>query len=235
VKKTAGLLLCVVCFSIFAAAQDSSIIYKKGVLSKGTVEYYGNKYDCSVIEFDAPPDVVEDAIKEMMSKRGHKPTNKKGFLVYRNVVLRRTEIKDAVDVYADIEPKSRNEKNKSIVSLIITVPGAIPDKRIEKSEAAAIATINLAGAGSVLLSDMEEDVSFAAHSNDISMQQEMVLKTEKELNYLVKDSIDLQKRLEKLQLDIAENGKAQSAAKQKLLEETTRLEMMKARKLEKKN
>jgi len=119
--------------------------------------------------------------------------------------------------------------------MIITVPGAIPEKRIEKNQAASVATISLAGAGSVLLSDMEEDVSIAAHSNDISMQQELVLKTEKEVNYLVKDSIDLQKKLEKLQLDIAENGKAQSAAKQKLLEENTRLEMMKARKLEKKN
>jgi len=235
VKKIAFLLICCVATVFSATAQDSSIIFKKGVLSKGTVEYFGNKYDCSVIEFDAPPNVVEDAIKEMMSKRGHKASTKKGFLVYKNVLLRRTEIKDPVDVYAEIEQKSRSEKNKSIVSMIITVPGAIPEKRIEKNQAAAVATISLAGAGSVLLSDMEEDVSIAAHSNDISMQQELVLKTEKEVNYLVKDSIDLQKKLEKLQLDIAENGKAQSSAKQKLLEETTRLEMMKARKLEKKN
>lgn len=219
----------------FISAQDSSIIYKHGKISKGKVQYYGNNYDCSVIEFDAPPGVVEDAIKEMMSKRGHKSSSKKGFLVYKNVVLRRTELKDPVDVYAQIDSKSRSEKQKTLVSMLITVPGAIPDRRIEKNEAAGIATIGLTGAGSLLLSDMEEDVSLAAHSNDITTQQELISQTEKELNYLAKDSIDLQKRLMKLQQDIAENGKAQSAAKQKLLEETTRLEMMKARKLEKKN
>ncbi len=234
VKKIAFPLICSVVISFFSVAQDSSIIYKTGVVSKGTVEFYGNKYACSVIEFDAPPHVVEDAIKEMMSKRGYKATEKKGLLIYKNVVLRRTEINDAMDIYATVDSKSRSEKSKSKVSVIMTTAGAIPDKKIEKPEAASVATISIA-AGSALLSDLEEEVSLAAHAHHIELQQALILKTEKDLNYLVKDSIDFQQRLENLKLDMEQNGKAQTAAKQKLLEATNRLDMLKARKLEKKN
>jgi hypothetical protein len=235
VKNIALLLIFVFTCSVFSVAQDSAIIYKTGMLSKGKVTFYGNKYEGSIIEFDAPAKVVEEAIKEMMSKRGYKPTEKKDFLIYKNVLLRNTEIKDAVDVYASVEAKSRSEKNKTLVSIIITQPGAIPENKMEKTDAAAVATMGISGVGVSLLSDMEEDVSIAAHNNEVALQQALIVKTERDLNYLVKDSIDFQQRLENLKLDIEKNGKAQTAAKQKLLEANNRLDMLKARKLEKKN
>ncbi|HSC54284.1 MAG TPA: hypothetical protein VLC98_11700 [Phnomibacter sp.] len=234
-KNLSFLYIGLLAFSSLASAQDSSILYKKGQLSKGKVEYYGNKYDCSILEFDAPPDVVENAIKQMMSKRGYNASTKKGFLVYRNVVLRRTELKDPVDVFTEIEAKSRSEKNKSTVSMIITVPGAIPDKKIEKSQADAIGTIGLVGLGSALIGSLEEDVSLSAHNNEMTTLQEQIDKTQKELNSLVTDSLEYQKKLQKLQQSIVDNGKAQADAKQKLQETTKRLEMLKSRKLELKN
>jgi septation ring formation regulator EzrA len=82
---------------------------------------------------------------------------------------------------------------------------------------------------------MEKEVSLGAHENDIALQELSVSKATKELKYLEKDANDLQKRLEKLQNDIIENEKARTAAKELLENENSRLKMLKARKLEKKN
>jgi hypothetical protein len=234
-KKTVTLLFFLMSVTWSAFSQDSSIIYKQGTLSKGKVEYDGNTYACDVIAFDASPDVVEGAIKSMMSNRGHKYSTKKGFIVYRNVLLLRTNMKEPVDVFASIEPKSKNEKNKTKVSLIITKPGAIPDKKIDSKTAEEVTTMGFASAGGTIFTDMETEVSLSAHQNDIALQELSVSKATKELKYLEKDANDLQKKLEKLQNDIVENEKARTAAKELLVNETSRLEMLKARKLDKKN
>jgi hypothetical protein len=218
-----------------AFSQDSSIIYKQGILSKGKVEYDGNMYACDVITFDAAPDVVEGAIKSLMSNRGHKYSTRKGFIVYRNVLLLHSNMKEPVDVFASIEPKSKSEKNKTKVSLLITKPGAIPDKKIDSKTAEEVTTLGIASAGGTIFSDMEKEVSLGAHENDIALQELSVSKATKELKYLEKDANDLQKRLEKLQNDIIENEKARTAAKELLENENSRLKMLKARKLEKKN
>ena len=89
---------------------------------EGSVEYLKKDQQAIVIEFPYAPSVVEEAIEKRMEKLGHKKKESKGFLVYKNVVLREISSEPA-DYLIKVERKSRKEKDESIVYLLMTRDG----------------------------------------------------------------------------------------------------------------
>jgi hypothetical protein len=228
-KKLFSLFALALVILTSANASDSTILTKKATLSKGTIEYNGHSYPCDIAEYPANADLVEGALKDMMSARGHKSDAKKGFLVYRNITMPRTTIGHPVDVFAKIEGKGKGENEKALIYMIVTKPGEIPDKKEDGFN--PVVPIAIAGTGAAVIADLENNVSNADHLKRTDLQSENVQKLEKEVKGLEKDQTDMQKKLEKLQKDMADNLKLQEEIKTKLATELSKLESMKGAKL----
>lgn len=221
-------LLIALCLSATLLAQmpDST---KAHPTRHGNVDFYGVSYPCSITDYDAPPDVVEAAVKEYMQQHGHKGDSRKGFLVYRNVRLTHVHNGNPVDLFVLVEAKSRQEKEKAIVHTITAEPGKIPDKKPEKGTIEPSAVVISAG-GAALLSHLSSNVAGKEHVRMLGLQQAVVLKNERKLKDLQDDYSSMQKKVEQLQKDMTQNQKDQEATTKLIEEEKKKLAELEAKK-----
>ncbi len=169
-----------------------------------TTEFAKNAQPAVEIDIPFAPKTVESAIEDKMQKSGSKGKEIKGFIVYRTVSL--TDFKNVpYDLYFKTERKSRKEKENSIVTLMVS-PGL--EKFIgDTTNAAVIEQAKL------FLSNLMPSIQAADLELQINDQDEASKKAEKKYNNLVEDGIDLVKKKEKLENDIAENIKKQADQK----------------------
>ncbi|MEP7141453.1 MAG: hypothetical protein ABI707_01225 [Ferruginibacter sp.] len=172
------------------------------------IEFNGGKYNGYLIEMNAPPDIVEDAIKERFKLQGIKPKETKDFLVYRNVIIPRIDPVKPMDAFIKIERKSRKEKEQTVVYFIVALPGEIPEDKV-KSDAAKSAGITSVEKGGAFLTGMLPDVQQGVYNKNVASQQAQVKKEEKKLTDLLDDQSDMEKKLKKLQSELEYNKKAQ--------------------------
>ena len=78
---------------------------------KSIIAFNGNSYNGHFIEFNANQQIVIDAIKEQFKLQGIKPTETKGFLVYRNLVMPAIDPKTPMDAFIKVERKLKNLKS----------------------------------------------------------------------------------------------------------------------------
>jgi hypothetical protein len=206
------------------------------VPTDGVVEYYGVKYPCMVAEYPAPPEVVKNAFTERMNSMGfNKYETRKGFLVYRNVVLPNVHGDQKVDAFLLIESKSKKEKDKSIVHLITAEPGKIPDGKPDKDANTAAGVVAATGTAA-FLSSSQSHVNDKEFARQTGLLELAIASQEKELKALKSDYDGLKKKLEKTQKDMEDNLKEQENATKKLEADRKQLEERKSGKpAEKKN
>ena len=171
------------------------------------IEFNGGKYIGYLLELNAPPDIVEEAIKQRFKLQGAKPKETKGFMVYRNVLLPMVDAAKPMDAFIKVERKSRKEKEQTTVYLITALPGEIPEDKL-KSDAAKSAP-GLNEKSRFFLTGMVPDIKLGVYNKDVVEQQSQLKKEEKKLANLVDDYSDMEKKLKKLQSDIEFNKKAQ--------------------------
>jgi len=114
------------CFSI-ALFFLVGIVYSQA--TEGTVQYQKTDLPAALIELPYSPDVVQYGINDYLSKKGRsKREDRKGFTTYRNTQALQNDSANA-DLYFKVERKSRQEKDISVVSLLLTTPneGAAQD------------------------------------------------------------------------------------------------------------
>jgi len=99
--------------------------------TEGTVEFQKKQQSAAVLELPYPPDLVNAALNEFLSKKGKsKATDLKGFTTYRNTDELTGDSANA-DMYFKVERKSRKEKQTTVVSLLLTpFNGTAPDSGI---------------------------------------------------------------------------------------------------------
>lgn len=190
----------------FSFAQDPT--FQNAEAKKSYIEFNGGKYNGYEIELNAPPDIVEDAIKQKFKAMGTKPKEVKGFMVYRNVLLTSIDPVKPVDAFIKVERKSKKEKDQTIVSFIATATAAIADEKFKASATGNTEASSLESGDSFLLS-MIPAIKMGVYENDLANQQAMVKKEEKNLANLKEDQADLEKKIRKLQNDLEYNIKAQ--------------------------
>ena len=193
--------------SSYAFSQYSNL--DSAEVKNSTIEFNGGKYNGYLIEFDAPPVIVEDAIKERFKLQGIKPKETKGFMVYRNVVMPRVDPVKPLDAFIKVERKSRKEKEQTIVYFIAAQPGEIPEDKLKADVASKSNGITAIEKGGSFLTGLIPDVKQAVYDKDIANQQALVKKEEKKLASLADDQSDMEKKLKKLQSDLEYNKKAQ--------------------------
>jgi len=89
---------------------------------EGTVRYKRSEQPAAVIELPYTADIIVDAMNEYLSKKGKsKATDLKGFKTFRNTETPGVK-SDNADLYFKIERKSRQDKEISFVSLLLTQP-----------------------------------------------------------------------------------------------------------------
>jgi predicted nucleic acid-binding Zn-ribbon protein len=179
------------------------------------VSYQKNALSAAVIELPYAPDIVNAAMNDYLSKKGKsKGTDLKGFSTFRNTEALAYDSTNA-DLYFKIERKSRQEKNTSLVSLLLSSPKA-------DMSTANIRYLNMAEAQDYL-NGLVPAIDAYNLELKIKEQNEVIKKAETKYKSLVNDGEDLENKKTEIEKKIAENkqdiqsqGNEVEAQKQKL-------------------
>ena len=188
---------------------------------EGKTEFQKKDQPSAVIELPYHPDVVEDAIKNYLTKRGVKGNSSKGVQIFKGTKLSELDLSNS-DLYFKVERKSRKEKDASVVYLFVTKENESPGARIEGD------TYGVEAAKSFL---KEMIPSIEAHNLevDISGQENAVKKAEKKYDNLTDEAKDLQRRLKKLEENIEDNKNEIEKQRQEIENQRRILETMRAK------
>lgn len=193
--------------------------------SQATVEYNGQKYPCTVIEYNLPPDETENVIKSKLKTEGYNADKSKGFLVYRNVKLKDLDPNEPQDVLIKVERKSRGEKDKSLVTLVTAKPGEIPEGKVKGAK--VVADITSSANSTSFLNSFQSDVTMKSYDLAVAAQTDELAKAEKKLDNLRKEQTKIERKIKEYQDDLAANKKSQDsqveevAKQKKILQEKT--------------
>lgn len=166
------------------------------------VEYQKGDRVAATIELPYTAEVVEDAIKQYMSKKGGKSDHIKSFDVYRSTRLDENDA-EIVDVHFKVDRKIFKERESSVIYLLIGRPG-------ENISARTIDDRFKVTDSKELLNRMAPYIDAYNLDVQIKKQEDVVKKSEKRLLNLKDDQYDLEKRLKTLQDKIAQNKNDQT-------------------------
>jgi hypothetical protein len=173
----------------------ASFIY--GQAREGTVSYQKNALSAAVIELPYAPDMVNEAMNDYLSKKGKsKGTDLKGFSTFRNTEALAYDSTNA-DLYFKIERKSRQQKNTSLVSLLLSSPKA-------DMTTANIRYLNMEEAKDYL-NGLVPAIDAYNLELKIKEQNEVIKKAEAKYKSLVSDGEDLERKKRGIEEKIVAN------------------------------
>ena len=193
---------------------------------EGTVEYNKGKQACMVMEYNYPPEAVENAMRAKLLKLGYAGREEKGmfnkdkgFRVYKETTI--GEISpNKYDFVINIERKSHKEADETKVSLIIFKGGlnALADLSTEELEKVKSFFNNLL-----------PEVEASNLEILIGAQVLTVDKAEKKLKTLHDENIQMENKIKKLQEDLEKNLKEQEMQKKEIENQHKTLDALKGR------
>jgi len=194
---------------------------------QGTIEYKKKKQDCFYINYNFPPEAVENALVNKLARMGYKGREEKGmfnkdkgFNVYKEAIL--SDISSGKYDYAvSIERKSKKESDESVLYLIIlnNDVSAMPSLSNDEKEKAK-----------AFLENLTPEVEEAHIDMLIAAQATVLANAEKKLKQLQTDSVGIQTRITKLQEELTTNSKAQETQTAEVENQRKILEGIKSRK-----
>jgi len=190
------------------------------------IEYNKEKQACIVMEYDFPPQAVENAITARMNKLGFKGKEEKGmfnkdkgFRIYKEALV--GDISPSrYDYIINIDRKSKKESETAVLYLIIMKDGANALSRLNTEEL---------GSAKAFLYNLLPDIEAANLELQITAQEDAVVKAEKRLKSLQSDKDDMEKRIRKLQDDIKTNEKDQEKQNSEIENQRKALDALKAK------
>jgi len=179
----------------------------------GTTKINGLQKLAVINEMPFVADITEDAIKKKMSQMGHTPKEEKGYLVYRNITLPDVG-SGSYNFYFKSEKKGKKDKETSLVYMLVSdkYDAFLDETREPEVITGARRFINTLGV-------QAEDVFI---ESEISKQDLVVKKAEKDFNNAVEDGLNLDKKMRDLEEDIKKN-KGQQEQKRIELEKQKQL------------
>jgi len=194
---------------------------------EGTIEYKKKKQECFFINYNFPPEAVENALIGKLSRMGYKGREEKGmfnkdkgFNIYKEATL--TDISPGkYDYVVNIERKSKKESDETVVHLLIfnNDINALPLLSKEETRKAKS-----------FLEDLTPEVEEAHTDILIAAQLGVITNAEKKMKQLQTDSVELQKKIVKLQEEMLINSKAQEAQVAEIANQKKILEAIQTRK-----
>jgi len=167
----------------------------------GSYSFQKNQYPAAAIQVSYEEDVVTDAVKAYMLRKGYKDAHFKDFIVYRSVPLTE-EPSSTVDAYFNINQKSHAEKDVTIISLIPVKKGEtlVPANEEDSSFIRMAVTY---------LDSMRYNILSYSLKQQIAAQQKTVDKIKSKMVDLKNDSGDIAKKIRSYDSDLQENRKDQ--------------------------
>ena len=185
---------------------------------EGSTRYDGKDRADIVILIPYPSNVVEDAINEKLSREGFKGSTTRGWTIFRNMQIK--SIGDqALDLYIKVDRKSRQEKDVSEVLVMVSLGYSNfveSGNSILRNAGEYIAGVEPAAAAKYL-------------ELNINSQEEILKKSQKKLEDLVSDSLDLEKKKKKLEDNLAENSRKQGQQRDDITKQQGILEQLRGR------
>jgi hypothetical protein len=164
---------------------------------EGKIEYQKTQQPVAISEVPFQQDVVEDAIKDYMAKKGYKGSSSNGFTLFKGAKLGNND-SVMTDLYFKIEHKSRKEKEMTVISLItikanesLITRSATDDSGLEKAKS--------------FLDQMKPFIEARELSLQATDQENAVRKLQKKQDNLVNDEGDLEKKIRKLESELDQN------------------------------
>jgi hypothetical protein len=197
-----------------------SMLWAQGQeITEGKVDHLRKDQPALIMELPYPPDVVEDAIKDYLNKKGSKSNSSRGYQLFKDTKLSELDTEGS-DLYFKVERKSRKEKDVSVVYFYVTRPNE--NFKATTTSAEMYNTSNARSFLSAMLPAVE------AHNLEveISAQEGAVKKAEKKYDRLTEDGENMEKRLKQLQEDIEANKKELEKQKQEIAKQKNILDAM---------
>ncbi|HKC36983.1 MAG TPA: hypothetical protein VKB95_13005 [Chitinophagaceae bacterium] len=193
---------------------------------EGKIEYNKEKQACIMMDYNYPPQAVENAIISKMNKLGYKGKEEKGmfnkdkgFRVYKGAMIGDIS-PNRYDYIINIDRKSKKESDAAVLYLIIM-----------KDDGNALSRLNTQELGSAksFLYNMLPDIEEANLELQITAQEEVLSKAEKKLKNLQSDKDDMEKKIKKLQDDIKTNENDQEKQNAEIENQRKALEALKGK------
>jgi len=214
-------------FSLLFSLLTSAFSFAQSPMQT-TVEYNGQKYPCYITEYNLPPEETQNVIQQKLKSQGYDADKSKGFLVYRNVRLKDLNGDEAQDVFFKIERKSRKEKDKSLVTMIATKSGLIPDGKVKG--AATMANIGSAANSVSFIESFQSAMNLQQYNLEVAAQENEVAGAEKKLKSLQDEQEKLEKKMKDYQNDLEQNKKDQAKQDKEITKQQALLDQKKAEK-----
>ena len=157
-----------------------------GQAVESSVQYQSKLQPAAVIELPYPPSVVDAAMSEYLSKKGKSRSNDiRGFRTFRNT---QPTLNDSIngDLYFKTERKSRNEKDVTVVSLLVMPIDTA-------TNTGNIHYLNMDDAKNYL-NDLSQAIEAYNLEKMIKDQNDVVINAEAKYKTLVNDGNDLEKK-----------------------------------------
>ncbi|MEO6707089.1 MAG: hypothetical protein ABI297_06120 [Ginsengibacter sp.] len=195
---------------------------------KTLVEYNGQKYPCFIMEYNLPPEEVQNVIQQKMKLQGYNAEKSKGFLVYKSVRLKDLDSEVPQDVLFSIDRKNRKEKDKSVVTLITAKSGLIPEGKVKG--APTVANIESSANSIPFFESFQSDMNLQQYNLAISSQEAAVADAEKKLKGLKEDQSKLERKIKDYQNDLGKNQNEQADQLNEVQKQQTLLQQIKTAK-----
>jgi hypothetical protein len=204
-------------FSLFIGLMIHGIC--SGQTYEGNVEYDKKKQDAFLIDYSYSAEAVENAIIKKMVKLGYKPKEEKGifnkdkgFKIFKGAYI--TEASpERLDYIIKVEPKSRKNKDESVVSLIILKDGNNAKAGFQALDVERVKDF---------LKNLQPNIEAADLEIQIKNQEESIAKSEKKLRTLKSEKEELEKKL-------ATNISDQEATQKDINNQQVSLEVLKSK------
>lgn len=169
-------------------------------------DYQKTQQAAAAIDLPYSTDLVEDAIKGYMAKKGNSGSGQKGFTVYRGGRLDSTDA-TMNDLYFKVDRRGR-DKNSSTVTLLVAKPSEDPATR-PLTDSSSYLTMDKA---KMFLNNLVPSIEAANLDMQIKGQEKTANKSQKKYNGLQNDQSGLEKKLRNAQADLDRNKQDQVQA-----------------------
>jgi hypothetical protein len=192
---------------------------------EGKIDFDKKKQEAFMIEYNYPPEAVENALIKKMDQLGYKGKEEKGlfnkdkgFRVYRGAYV--TDITAGSMDYA-FKVESKKKGKESVVYMVILGKDGANAKTLFEGSGVDKAKS--------FLNNLEPLVEEANLELQIREQEELLAKAQKKLKDLKDDKESMEKKIKKLEDDIKDNEKAQENQEKDIEEQTKSVEALKSK------
>jgi hypothetical protein len=168
---------------------------------EGRIDYRKTQQSVAVIQLSCPKTSVEDGLSEYMAKKGAKKASVKSFTVFRSVRLSDADTA-LTDLYFMTEPKSRQEKDITLLTLL-------PIRKNQDILTRPPGDNMLVPAARTFLDSLAPSLEAYSVRVQAGNQEVVLQKARKKMDDLIDDQVDLEKKIRGLQADLEENKKDQ--------------------------